>query len=130
MAAPITFVSSTFYDLRHAREGLRRFIENLGYTAVLSEAGQVYFDPTITAAEACLQEVLNADIFVLIIGGRYGTELPDSTQSVTNAEYQTAVKEHIPIFGMVEADTLSDYQMYQANRATRITFAAEIPARR
>lgn len=116
MAMPVVFVSSTFYDLRHLREGVRRFVESLGYLAVLSETGQVYFDPTTTAAEACLLEVPNANLFVLLIGGRYGSEIPEIGLSVTNAEYQAAVKERIAIFALVEADTLSDYQLYQANK--------------
>ncbi|MGN6426824.1 MAG: DUF4062 domain-containing protein [Leifsonia sp.] len=108
-------MSSTFYDLRYARESLKRFIEQFGYIPVLSEEGAVYYDPTTTAAEACLKEVSNADLMVLLIGGRYGMALPGSDESVTNAEYQRAVKDKIPVFAMVEQSTFNDYAVYQAN---------------
>ncbi|SOE70146.1 protein of unknown function [Salinibacterium xinjiangense] len=115
MAAPTVFVSSTFYDLRYARESLKRFIEQFGYISVLSEAGAVYYNPKTTAAESCLQEVSNANILILLIGGRYGMALPGSSESVTNAEYQRAVKDKVPVFALVEQSTLSDYAVYQAN---------------
>lgn len=115
MATPTVFVSSTFYDLRYLREGLKRFIESLGYSAVLSEDGTVFYDPKTSAAEACLVEVGNVDILVLIIGGRYGSPMPDGSLSVTNAEYQQAVKQKIPVFALVEQGTHNDYQVYRAN---------------
>jgi hypothetical protein len=127
MAAPTIFVSSTFYDLRYIREGLRRFIESLGYNAVLSEDGTVFYDPKVSAAEACLGEIGNADMLVLILGGRYGSYMPDLHKSVTNAEYQQAIKENLPVFALVEADTYSDYTIYRANQSqaevlSQITF--------
>lgn len=117
MANPTIFVSSTFYDLRYVREGVKRFIEILGYTPVLSEDGTVFYDPRTTAAEACTGEVGNADILVLIVGGRYGSVMPAGDQSVTNAEYQQAVARKIPIFALVENGTYNDYQLYRANAA-------------
>lgn len=119
MAIPTVFVSSTFYDLRYARESLKRFIEQLGYLPVLSEEGAVFYNPSTTAAEACLREVSNASILVLLIGGRYGMAMPGEDQSVTNAEYQQAVKDHIPVFALVEQATYNDYLVYQANGNNR-----------
>lgn len=92
---------------------MKRFIERLGYLAVLSEEGAVFYDPKTTAAQACLAEVLNAQLFVLIIGGRYGSLVPDSNQSVTNAEYQQAVRQKIPVFALIDEGTLHDYVALQ-----------------
>jgi Domain of unknown function (DUF4062) len=115
MPAPTVFVSSTFYDLRYIRESLKRFIEELGYTPVLSEDGAVFYDPTTSAAESCISEIPNVQLFVLVIGGRYGSKMPSSEESVTNAEYQKAVKEKIPVFAMVEQGTYHDFQLYRHN---------------
>jgi Domain of unknown function (DUF4062) len=115
MATPTVFVSSTFYDLRYVRESLKRFIEELGYTPVLSEDGAVFYDPKTSAAESCMSEIPNVQLFVLIIGGRFGSEMPNSAQSVTNAEYQKAVKEKIPVFALVEQGTYNDFQLYHHN---------------
>jgi hypothetical protein len=38
MAKPRVFISSTFYDLRHVRADLERFIKDMGYEPVLSES--------------------------------------------------------------------------------------------
>lgn len=127
MAQPTIFVSSTFYDLRHIRESVKRFIERLGYLAVLSEEGAVFYDPKTTAAQACLAEVLNVQLFVLIIGGRYGSLVPESNQSVTNAEYQQAIRQKIPVFALIDEGTLHDYALYKANASDpdlvcRLTF--------
>jgi Domain of unknown function (DUF4062) len=116
MAAPTVFVSSTFYDLRHVRESMKRFIESLGYVAVLSEDGAVFYDPQKTAAESCLAEIPNTQMFVLVIGGRYGMLMPERGDlSVTNQEYEAAVANSIPTFALVEQGTYSDYQLYKAN---------------
>jgi hypothetical protein len=115
MPAPTVFVSSTFYDLRYVRESLKRFIEELGYSPILSEDGAVFYDPGTSAAESCIADIPNVQLFVLIIGGRFGSEMPNSEQSVTNAEYQKAVKEKIPIFALVEQGTYNDFQLYRHN---------------
>jgi len=116
MAIPTVFISSTFYDLRYVRETIKRFVESLGYSAVLSEDGTVFYDPKENTADACIGEVGNAHLFVLILGGRYGSLIPATNQSVTNGEYQEAVRRGIPIFALVEQDTYNDYRVYRANK--------------
>ena len=115
MPAPTVFVSSSFYDLRYIRENLKRFIEQLGYVPILSEEGAVYYDPKTSAAESCISDIPNAQLFVLIIGGRFGSTMPNSQQSVTNAEYQQAVHEKVPVFALVDQGTYNDFQLYRHN---------------
>lgn len=74
MAKPRVFVSSTYYDLKHLRSSFDLFIESLGFESILSEKGDIAFSPDIPLDESCYREAGNADIFVLIIGGRYGSE--------------------------------------------------------
>lgn len=112
--APSVFISSTFYDLRYIRENLRFFVRSLGYNPILSERGTIFFDPHRTAAQAAVAEVHNCQLFVLIIGGRYGTEF-DADRSVTNAEYQEAVRQKIPVFALVERGTFADFEVWRAN---------------
>ena len=95
--APSVFVSSTFYDLKQIRADLKDFITTLGLTPVISEYDSFPIDPTLPAVENCLKAVdENADIFVLIIGGRYGT-IKQHGKSVTNMEYLKARAKGIPI---------------------------------
>lgn len=45
MAKPRVFVSSTYYDLKYARERLERFIKSYNMEPVLFESDEVYFNP-------------------------------------------------------------------------------------
>lgn len=45
---------------------------------------------------ACLSKVMESDIYVLILGGRYGWQ-PEGKESITEMEYQTARAKNIPI---------------------------------
>ena len=73
MATPRVFISSTCYDLRYIRENLKYFVRTLGYDPILSEEGSVFYNPQLDTQDSCLAEVPNAQLFVLLIGGRHGT---------------------------------------------------------
>ena len=81
---PSVFVSSTCYDLKQIREDLKIFIsEQLGYAAVLSEYDSFPIDPLLNTVDNCIRAVKErADVFVLIIGNRYGYET-DNGKSIT-----------------------------------------------
>jgi len=116
MAAPRVFISSTWYDLRYIRENLKFFVRRLGYEPVLSEEGAVLFDPKMDVQDACLAEVPSCQMFVLIIGGRRGSGYHDTEKSVTNAEYDEAVKAKVRIFVLVERPVLDEHAVYMANK--------------
>ena len=88
MAIPRVFISSTCYDLKYIRENLKFFVKTIGYEPVLSEDGDVFYNPTGHTHESCLSEVVTCQIFVLIIGGRYGGKYKESEKSITNMEYE------------------------------------------
>jgi hypothetical protein len=77
MATPRVFVSSTWYDLRYIRENIKYFIRNLGYDPVLNEEGSIFFDPRTHVHDACVSEIPNCQLFILIIGGRFTVEFYD-----------------------------------------------------
>ena len=84
-------ISSTFYDLRQIRDDLRQFIEGVGYRPLLSEHASFPIDPDATTIENCRRRVeQDADILVLVIGGRYGSIDATPNKSVTNLEYTSA----------------------------------------
>lgn len=57
----------------------------------------------------------NADIFVLIVGSRYGSPAGEG-KSVTNLEYLTARSKGIPVFVFVARNVLEILPVWKANR--------------
>lgn len=110
-------VSSTFYDLRQIRKDLAEFIDNeLGYNALLSEYDSFPIDPDADTIENCRRRVeKNADILVLIIGGRYGYIDKKSDKSITNLEYLTARAKGIPVYTFIDKTVLSVLPVWQQN---------------
>lgn len=126
MATPRVFISSTWYDLRYIRENIKYFVKTLGYEPVLSEEGSIFYDPKVHVQDACVSEIPNCQIFVLIVGGRYGSSFRDSGHSVTNAEYSEAARLKIPVFALVEHSAYNDYHLYRANKKNKSVDASKI----
>lgn len=116
MPIPRVFVSSTCYDLRYIRENLKFFIRNVGFEPVLSEEGNVFYNPKLDVQDACLVEVPTCHMFVLIIGGRFGSKYKQTDESITNHEYKEAVKSGVPIFALVEQQVEMEHLIYRRNK--------------
>jgi hypothetical protein len=127
MPKPRVFISSTFYDLKHVRTSLELFVEQFGYDPVLSEKGSIAYDPDLALDESCYREVRSTDIFVLIIGGRYGSEVSaeksderpqvsERYESITKREYETAIERDIPTYILVEKTVFAEYDTFKSNR--------------
>ena len=115
MAGPRIFISSTYYDLKHVREIIREFVEDLGYEPVLSEFSDIFYRPGDTVQNSCLREISTCDIFVLIVGKRYGSTFPGDTLSITHREYIEAQNQSIPIYSFIDLDVLHDYEFHNKN---------------
>jgi len=127
MAKPRIFVSSTYYDLKHIRNNLEAFIETLGYETILFESGDIPFHHDAPLDISCYDEIKNAHMLVLIIGGRYGHNSSDDDTSVledelafynsiTKKEYETAREKDIPIYIFIEKNVLSEFGTYKKNK--------------
>lgn len=126
MAKPRVFISSTYYDLKHIRSSIEGFVESLGYDVILSEKGSIAYNPDIALDESCYREAKGSDIFVLIIGGRYGSpkseekgskkEFYDRYESVTKMEFESALENEIPIYILIDKSVKSEYETFKNNR--------------
>ncbi len=130
MSRPRVFVSSTYYDLKHLRSSLENFIESLGFDAILSEKGKIAYAPDVPLDESCYREVGTADIFVLIVGGRYGTEVSatktvvhksfyERYNSITRGEYRSAVDREVPTYVLIERSVYAEYETYLKNKGKK-----------
>ena len=91
---PKIFISSTIVDLPNERKAALKAVEKVGGFPVMSEfTMEAQSTDSLTA---CLSKVMESDIYVLILGGRYGWQ-PEGKESITEMEYQTARNKDIPI---------------------------------
>ncbi|MBP1927822.1 uncharacterized protein YozE (UPF0346 family) [Methanolinea mesophila] len=134
MVRPRVFVSSTYYDLKHIRENLKFFFEDMGFEPVLFERGDIPYSPRKPLDESCYQEIKNCHLLVLIIGGYYGNpssydqktgtdEESEFYNSVTKKEFETAVEKGIPTFIFVDKAVYTEYKTYQKNIDREIEYA-------
>lgn len=141
MARPRVFISSTYYDLKHLRSSLENFIESLGFDAVLSEKGKIAYTPDIPLDESCYREVGTADIFVLIVGGRYGSEATagkavgkspaaktffERYNSITRGEYRSAADRDIPMYVLIERNVYAEYETFLRNKTNQNVVYAHV----
>ena len=114
---PVVFVSSTCYDLKQVREDIKDFFENnYGFETMLSEFNSFPIEPCEGTFENCLNNVDQyADIFVLIIGSRYGY-VTEKGKSITNLEYLHAKAKGIPIFVFVSKEVYNTLPLWRTNK--------------
>ena len=104
---PSVFVSSTCFDLGQIRADIRELIETFGLDPVLSEYDSFPVSSNNDTIANCLQNVRDkADIFILIVGSRYGYQT-ENGQSITNLEYLEAKKKGIPVYVFVNSSVMN-----------------------
>lgn len=124
MAKPRIFISSTYYDLKHIRTDIERFIREQGYEPVLNEKGHIAYGSKDRLEEYCYKEINHCDILVSIIGGRYGSASTEE-HSVSNRELLEASKLGKQIYIFIDSSVATEYRTYQANKGIEgITYQA------
>lgn len=109
------FISSTCYDLSQVRSDLKEFIESIGMEPILSELDSFPVDPFQDNFNNCLETVKNrTDIFILIVGGRYGS-ITDAGKSITNLEYLEAKAKGMPKYVFVKEDIITLLPIWKTN---------------
>ncbi|MBK7872138.1 MAG: DUF4062 domain-containing protein [Saprospiraceae bacterium] len=95
------FVSSTYVDLKEERQAAVEAILNAGHIP----AGMELF----AAGDQSQMEVIRrwideSDVYLLILGGRYGSIEPESGKSYIHLEYEYAIEKGMPHFALVITD--------------------------
>lgn len=124
---PSVYVSSTCYDLAQVRQDLRLFLESMGMIPVLSEFNSFPVDPNLDAISNCLAGVKDkADILVLIVGGRYGSQNKNG-KSITNMEYLEAKAKGIPRYVFVQKSLLTALDIWRKNPSSDFSNIVDSP---
>lgn len=91
------FVSSTFRDLKEERQAVLRAILEMTHIP----AGMELFPAADEAAWDLIKDVIDqSDIYILIIGGRYGS-LDVTGIGYTEKEYEYAIQEKKPVIALL-----------------------------
>lgn len=95
------FISSTYTDMLEERKATVQAVLNANHIP----AGMKLFK---AGNESQLQTIFRwideCDLFLLLLGGRYGSIEPTSKKSYIQLEYEYALKNNIPVFAIVLSD--------------------------
>ncbi|MBE0661181.1 MAG: DUF4062 domain-containing protein [Bacteroidales bacterium] len=105
------FISSPIESLKDAREIVHKMLVKIGFKDIfLSEADR---SRDQSSYEVCMREVESSDLYILILGQYYGWIPDGETLSVTELEYDKALKKAIDI--LVFRIHFFDYELCQEN---------------
>ena len=88
------FLSSTYEDLSPYRDQVMKVL--VSCEAVYK--GMEYFGASqYTSLDLCLKQVEDCNLFICLLGTRYGSRPPGNTKSYTELEIERAIELHLPI---------------------------------
>lgn len=121
-------ISSTCYDLAPVRESIGVMLTSMGFEPLLSEKPTFPTLPHLTVTENCCRAVRElADLLVLIVGHRSGSIAPGSIETMTNLEYQEALRAGIPVLVFVDKAVLSLLPVWRSNPNGNFTAKVDSP---
>ncbi len=101
------FVSSTYTDLIEERQAAVQAILDAGHIP----AGMELFKAgNRSQLETIYKWIDESDVYMLILGGRYGSIEEKSGKSYTQLEYEYAINNNIPVFSVVLTNKFLHYK--------------------
>lgn len=94
------FISSTYEDMKPYRAKAMEALRQLQQTAIVMEDFGANTEPSI---EICREKIKQSDIFVLIVGFKYGS-IGEEGKSFVELEYEHALKLKKPILVYIVSD--------------------------
>ena len=108
------FVSSTYTDLIEERQASVEAILRAGH---IPAGMELFAAGSQSQMDTIHQWIDESDVFMLILGGRYGSLEPKSGKSYTQLEYEYAVKTKKPYFAVVLTDAGIDRKVRNSGRS-------------
>jgi nucleoside 2-deoxyribosyltransferase len=104
------FVSSTYKDLIDERQAA---VEAILKSGNIPAGMELFTAGNESQLQVITRWIDESDIYLLILGGRYGTIETNSGQSYTEIEYDYAVSQGKPYFSIVISDELLNFKIKQ-----------------
>jgi len=95
------FVSSTFTDLTEERQAAVEAILDAGHIP----AGMELFKAGKSQMKTIRKWIDDSDVYMLLLGGRYGSIEEESGLSYTELEYRYALSKDMPVFAILLTDS-------------------------
>lgn len=96
------FISSTYIDLKDERQAAVEAILDAGHIPAGMELFKAGNEDQLKTIKRWIDE---SDVYLLILGGRYGSLEIESGKSYTHLEYEYAVEKGMPVFAVVLSDS-------------------------
>lgn len=97
------FISSTFSDLQVERQAAVEAVLRSGH---ISAGMELFSAGNESQLEIIKRWIDESDVYMLILGGRYGSIEKKTGLSYTEIEYKYALEKNKPVFAIVVSDTL------------------------
>lgn len=102
MALRQVFLSSTYYDMKDTyRPAAMQAIKRAGAVPIVMET---FGANPERVDRLSVKEVDAADLFVLLVGFRYGTLIGENRKSITELEYEEAIHLEVPVLAYLASD--------------------------
>lgn len=96
------FISSTYIDLKDERQAAVEAILDAGHIPAGMELFKAGNENQLKTIKRWIDE---SDVYLLILGGRYGSVETDSRKSYTHLEYEYAIEKGMPVFATVLSES-------------------------
>lgn len=108
------FVSSTYTDLREERQAAVEAILKAGH---LPAGMELFAAGDQSQLDTIRRWIDESDVFMLILGTRYGSIDPNTSLSYIELEYDYAIEKNIPVFAVVINEESIDSKLKQFGRS-------------
>jgi hypothetical protein len=120
------FLSSTCYDLHDLRARIEAWAQKNEFEPLLSDRANFPVDPQLHRHDVCLANAKSADLFVLLIAGRYGAPYhADPTISITWAEFRAASQSRVPVVIFVDRRVWDERQKRRRDPTAKLAFTSD-----
>ena len=108
------FISSTYSDLLEERQACVETILQAGH---IPAGMELFAAGSETQLDTIKRWIDASDVYMLLLGGRYGSMDPKTKLAYTEVEYRYALEKKKPVFAVVMSDGFLDTKIAQVGRS-------------